>query len=647
MDALISALNQLPILAEIAFWVALATIAFGLFTWGIPCLTRNTKTEIDDIIVGILRTPVTVIILAYGTLEMVCRVCPYKFWVDLTQKFFVLVVIWLLAWLGLRVITDIVKRHAQAYAKESETNLDDVLVPLVTGAGPLLVVVAALIVTVGVFSPEFLAELLTVIGALSFLIIFLFQEPLSNLFSGVYLWLGSPFKYGDLITLEDEKIYRVEEIGSRVTRLYNIEDHTVAFFPNSKLAGQRLINQTRPNVELRSRIDVGIAYGTHADDVAKIQTLMANLANAHEHTLGPWDKPSRELKPKKELIAARIRDLRKAGDNEEAARLEREVKRLEVEYCLRDQNQAIWEKLLTLASTVNQLECRGLNPTEREYIRKAAQTISADLGRMRRALTVWVRWSGLLQAIYKLGANEYRPLLFAEIEQSVVTLDEWRTICETMIKVKDRVCRLQEIGKAPLIGSFEPDMEFKTWGPAFISEGCRLARDIDRLAAFQAQDIPWPCPDDHIRSAIAFEDWERLYKTWSRPTQELLGRLDRIEKVKRLRGQQEFQLDDYIEETAQRLKDNFMVKVHGYQYPDVDFVGFGESTLDFSLQFFIDDLVGDHCERLGDVFSEIGTELKTRFDAQHIEIPFPQRDIWVRNMVTTRAETIASLESIL
>jgi small-conductance mechanosensitive channel len=101
------------------------------------------------------------------------------------------------------------------------------------------------------------------------------------------------------------------------------------------------------------------------------------------------------------------------------------------------------------------------------------------------------------------------------------------------------------------------------------------------------------------------------------------------------------------EETAQRLKDNFMVKVHGYQYPDADFVGFGESTLDFSLQFFIDDLVGDHCERLGDVFSEIGTELKIRFDAQHIEIPFPQRDIWVRNIVPTRAETIASLQTIL
>jgi hypothetical protein len=270
-----------------------------------------------------------------------------------------------------------------------------------------------------------------------------------------------------------------------------------------------------------------------------------------------------------------------------------------------------------------------LNSGEREYIAKAAQTISAEFDRMRRDLTIWVRWSGLLQATYKLGSDGYRPPVFAEIERSIVTPDEWQAICH-MARGEERICMLHEIGKAPLIGTFEPSMEIKGWGPTFISEAFRFARDVDRLSTLQPQDLPWPCSDGQIKSVTAFEDWTRLYQMWARPTREMLVRLERIAQVHRLRGGREFLLDEYVEETARKLKGNFMMTVHGYQYPGVDFVGFGESGLNFSLQFFVDDLVGDHFERLSGVFSEIGMEIKARFDAEHIEIPLPQWDVWLR-----------------
>lgn len=601
----IPALND-PI-SSIVFWVVIAGIVFFLFTWGIPFFTRNTKTEIDDIIIGILRIPVTVILIVYGVLDVMRLAGQFKEWVEPAQKAFVLVVIWTLAWLGFRVIADIIKRYAEKYAEESESNLDDVLIPLVESAGPLLITVIALAATVWVFSPEFLGQLLTVVGALSFLLIFLFQEPLSNLFSGVYLWLGSPFKYGDLVILEDNKAYRVENIGSRVTRLYNTDDHTVAFIPNSKLAGQRLINVTRPNVELRYKMNIGIAYGTAADTVEHVQELVSNLTNTHVHTIGPWDKPAPRLRPKKELILKRIAELRNDGNKDDAEDLEREFQRLEVEYRLRDANQRIWSDLKSLAKEISELEYRGLDKKEKDHIRNQARNIRMRVYQMRRDLTIWVVWSGLLQGWYKLGIP---PLRYQDIEESVINVEEWNKIEQS--DPEKQMSELREKRKIPLIGTFNPDQE--------------LAASVLVLHA-----LP--------QTAIAIDDFTALYHKWANPTRELLKRLTAIERVEKVRGEKEFQLDDFTLATAEKFSAKFMLGIPGFQFPDVDFTGFGESSLDFRLEFFVDDLVGDHFERLDDVFSDIGMAIKAQFDVKKIEIPFPQRDVWFRNELSQSGES--------
>lgn len=60
--------------------------------------------------------------------------------------------------------------------------------------------------------------------------------------------------------------------------------------------------------------------------------------------------------------------------------------------------------------------------------------------------------------------------------------------------------------------------------------------------------------------------------------------------------------------------------------PFVYFVDFGESSLDFELLFFSNDFL---------YIEKIKSELRYRIDAlfreHHIQIPFPQRDIWFRN----------------
>ncbi len=626
------------------FFLVISGFVFALFTWIVPFLTRKTRTVIDDIIVGILRLPVTIIVVVYGALRVLKSIPHIETWVTVAQKVYIFIIIWALTWLVLRVITDIVKRYVQEHAEQTESNIDDVAAPLVTSAGPLFLVVIASILTIRVFSPELLGQLLTVIGALSFLLVFLFQEPLSNLFSGVYLWLGSPFKYGDMITLESGDTYRVENIGIRVTRLYNTNNHTVVFLPNSKLAQQQLVNQTRPNVELRDRLTIGIAYGTTSKDIPEIQNMIVNIANAHSHTLGVWDTEAQksdfgnsklagstsskeEVRSKKELILERI-DTALAEDDEEGANhLEQEYQRLQIEYRIRDKNQAIWEKLLSMAQIMSYLECEGLNKEEKRLIKVWIEEIQEIVDSMRRDLTIWVRWTGLLQAVYKLPTESYPPLNFIDIELGVATADESAQIMTSTSKEAERIAKFLQLGKIPLIGSFPAEVEFSVWGPSVLSKAYRLCTDNVDLAT----SPHLPVADDWVKSAAVYEDWKRLHGTWSRACQELLQRLVKIHRTDRVRREKMFLLDEFIIETANKFKDIFMLKVPGYQQPDVDFVGFGESSLDFELSYYVDDLVGDHFERLGDVRGDIGLAIKEKFDVKKIEIPFPQRDVWFRN----------------
>jgi len=143
-----------------------------------------------------------------------------------------------------------------------------------------------------------------------------------------------------------------------------------------------------------------------------------------------------------------------------------------------------------------------------------------------------------------------------------------------------------------------------------------------------------PAADDWVKSAAVYEDWKRLHIAWSRACQELLKRLEKIYRTDKVRREKMFLLDEYINETASKFKNTFMLKVPGYQQPDVDFIGFGESRLDFELSYYVDDLIGDHFERLGDVRGDIGLVIKEKFDINKIEIPRSQREVWFRNSLT-------------
>lgn len=67
-------------------------------------------------------------------------------------------------------------------------------------------------------------------------------------------------------------------------------------------------------------------------------------------------------------------------------------------------------------------------------------------------------------------------------------------------------------------------------------------------------------------------------------------------------------------------------EVLSHPEPIVHFRDFGNSSLDFTLHFFSEDYLG-----IDQIKSELRYQIIKQFRKNNIEIPFPQRDLWLRN----------------
>lgn len=102
-------------------------------------------------------------------------------------------------------------------------------------------------------------------GAIAIGVGFGSQNILNNFISGLILMAERPIKKGDLIQLDD--MYgNVTKIGARSTQIRTGENLDIVV-PNSKFLENNVTNLTRRDDRLRTRISVGVSYGSPLDQV--------------------------------------------------------------------------------------------------------------------------------------------------------------------------------------------------------------------------------------------------------------------------------------------------------------------------------------------------------------------------------------------
>jgi small-conductance mechanosensitive channel len=162
------------------------------------------------------------------------------------------------------------------------------MIPILEKAGVVVIVLFGLVYIVGSLGYD-ITVFVAGLGIMGLVIAFAAQDTLSNFFSGFHILLDRPFKEGDLLYLESGDYCKVNHIGMRSTKLYNIFDHDMIILPNNILARQKVVNMTEPDQNLRINVEVGVEYGSSLD---KVEDILLEAARNQEGII--VDDPDRE-----------------------------------------------------------------------------------------------------------------------------------------------------------------------------------------------------------------------------------------------------------------------------------------------------------------------------------------------------------------
>ncbi|MGD1840587.1 MAG: mechanosensitive ion channel family protein [Thermonemataceae bacterium] len=166
-------------------------------------------------------------------------------------------------------------------AKLTETKTDDYIVPFLKELIKVLVVIFAVVFTLGNVFNVNVATLVTGLGISGLAVALAGKETLENLFASFTIFLDRPFIVGDLIQVGDI-IGRIEKVGFRTTRIRTMERSLITL-PNKMMIDQPVDNWNERKI-WRMKLDLTLTYSTSREVLYKIKEEIAQYLQEHART---------------------------------------------------------------------------------------------------------------------------------------------------------------------------------------------------------------------------------------------------------------------------------------------------------------------------------------------------------------------------
>lgn len=253
---------------EATTWIGVSIVLAAVMRTAMNTIVPRAPDEVQEIMAGKIRWPMFFLPLIFG-FNHAWRLLPEEPELVAIARLLDALSIVIGAVVAYRVTSAALYYYGQNVAHETETEVDDVLVPVLEKLGAAIIVAVAGFYAFKAIGVDF--SFLVAGGLVAGLVISMAaQDTLSNLFSGVHILIDQPFREGDVIQLESGEVCRVEKIGLRSTNLYHFQKHQEIIAPNNELATKRIVNMTYPDRHYRISLPVGVAYGTDLEEVRKI-----------------------------------------------------------------------------------------------------------------------------------------------------------------------------------------------------------------------------------------------------------------------------------------------------------------------------------------------------------------------------------------
>ena len=235
-------------------WLFLGIVTSRRFIAWVHAKAAVTSTEFDDAIVGAIKKPLWLIIVATG-LALWARLVPMpsalEDYIDAIAK-------------GAAVLMLVL--FADAFVQTWMTQRQERSKVLRTSGGVLRSAAKAVIYLMGMLMVLStmgidITPLIASLGVGSIAVGLALQRTLEDFLAGLILAADQPIRVGDFVTLDPGLEGVVLSIGWRSCQLRTRDDMHV-IVPNSKLAGATLINRSMPSRLVTFVVPVGVAYGT-------------------------------------------------------------------------------------------------------------------------------------------------------------------------------------------------------------------------------------------------------------------------------------------------------------------------------------------------------------------------------------------------
>jgi MscS family membrane protein len=262
------------IVGKIVYWVA---------TNILKKFAKETKTQLDDILIETMQEPLALIIITTGVLisfETLNTTAIVDSFVTGGIYFVYPISI---AWFLSRLLDAIVIHYLQPLAEASSSSMDDQLLPIVRKG--LKLAIWSIAILIGLNNAGFnIGALLAGLGIGGLAFAMAAKDTVANLFAGFTILVDKPFVLGQRIKTDGFDGV-VEEIGLRVSRIRTLNGRIVT------MANADIANGAVENISSEPHRKISFSLGlTYDMDENKITKAMSIVENIIKQTKGVKDE---------------------------------------------------------------------------------------------------------------------------------------------------------------------------------------------------------------------------------------------------------------------------------------------------------------------------------------------------------------------
>jgi MscS family membrane protein len=232
-----------------------------------------TENMVDDILFVSIKKPLAIsaiFISVYYALLQIPLPEDYTWLVG--AKAFNVAFIIIATWIISTFFHNFISNYGRVLCSKTDSDLDDKIFNILESTAKYIIWFLGFIYILSYLEVE-ITPILASAGVASIAITFAAKDIISNFFGGAMILADKPFQVGDRVKIEGE-LGDIVSVGVRSTRVKTL-NHQMLTIPNSVFSTSIVTNYAMPDVKLKVKIPVSVAYGS---DVKRVKEILMEIA---------------------------------------------------------------------------------------------------------------------------------------------------------------------------------------------------------------------------------------------------------------------------------------------------------------------------------------------------------------------------------